>query len=62
MVTSYTNSLDSTSLESATLGLNFLVLPEHFRGREQAGLFDFCWSGLNRFKLASLSREKLAET
>ena len=35
MVTSYTNSLDSTGLESATLGLNFLVLPEHFRGPEQ---------------------------
>ena len=62
MVTSYTNSLDSTGLESATLGLNFLVLPEHFRGPEQAGLFHFCWSGLNWFKLASLMREKLAET
>ena len=36
MVTSYTHSLDSsTGLESATLGLNFLVLPEHFRGPEQ---------------------------
>ena len=35
MVTSYTNTLDNTGLESATLGLNFLVLPEHFRGPEQ---------------------------
>ena len=35
MVTSYLPSSDSQGLESSTLALNFLVLPEHFRGPEQ---------------------------
>ena len=35
MVTSYLPTSDRAGLESATLALNFLVLPEHFRGAEQ---------------------------
>ena len=35
MVTSYLPTTDPDGLESATLALNFLVLPEHFRGPEQ---------------------------
>ena len=35
MVTSFLSSTDQRGLESSTLGLNFLVLPEHFRGPEK---------------------------
>ena len=35
MVTSYLPSTDNNGLESSSLALNFLVLPEHFRGPEQ---------------------------
>ena len=35
MGTSYLPTSDPTGLESATLALNFLVLPEHFRSPEQ---------------------------
>ena len=35
MVTSYLPTSDTQGLESSTLALNFLVLPEHFRGAEQ---------------------------
>ena len=34
MVTSFLPLTDHKGLESSTLGLNFLVLPEHFRGPE----------------------------
>jgi len=34
MVTSFLPLIDQKGLESSTLGLNFLVLPEHFRGPE----------------------------
>ena len=34
MVTSFLPLTDQQGLESSTLGLNFLVLPEHFRGPE----------------------------
>ena len=32
MLTSYSPVLDSSGLETSTLGLGFLVLPDHFRG------------------------------
>ena len=35
MVTSFLPKTDLKGLESSTLGLNFLVLPEHFRGPEK---------------------------
>ena len=35
MVTSYLPTTDNVGLESSSLALNFLVLPEHFRGPEQ---------------------------
>ena len=35
MVTSYLPTSDDTGLESSSLALSFLVLPEHFRGPEQ---------------------------
>ena len=64
MVTSYLPSATPTGLESSTLALNFLVLPEHFRSGGGAGagqdreLWATCKSDMPRIQGMEIPMER----
>ena len=64
MVTSYLPSATPTGLESSTLALNFLVLPEHFRSgggagaREARELWATCKSDMPRIQGMEIPMER----
>ena len=57
MVTSYVSTSSKDGLESSSLGLSFLVLPEHFQGEEQE-LWVTCRASMPSIKGVELPIER----